>query len=419
VSIDIVGLQMVPGISGFWVQDQLAIQTGAKKDGFFYEGSPVSPGFLRIKEPSFAYCLSLQLKNGATAMGDCVTVVDVGYADRPIPLRLENLSMVKEALTDQLVGKNFTSFKQAAATLESLPFPDYIAIPIAYGASQALLDAAARSAGTTMTEVLRKEFAIEAAYEIPGFAAVCEGDWYGNVDKAIARRFAMFPHCGIQRKEDVDRLPEYVAWMLERVKKYGSSDYKPDLHIDFHSMLGRILENDLDKVCKFLCEVSDCAKPYQVYFEDPLLARNVDEARENMRRLRIKLDASGASCRLIADEWANSPGSVAKFAGDHAAHAVQIKMPDNGNLLNSISAIRSCQENDVLAYLGGSVNETDTSARVSVHVGLAFKVWRMLAKPGKGLDEGLMIMTNELARTCGQLGITGPDFSTQAARIEG
>ena len=104
-------------------------------------------------------------------------------------------------------------------------------------------------------------------------------------------------------------------------------------------------------------------------------------------------------------------GQVAQFARDGAAHAIQIKMPDNGNLVNTIDAVRACQDCGVGDYLGGSVNESDITARVSVHVGLALGVWRMLAKPGKGLDEGLMIMTNELARTCAQLNIPGPSIS--------
>ena len=126
---------------------------------------------------------------------------------------------------------------------------------------------------------------------------------------------------------------------------------------------------------------------------------------------RSRFERSGLSCRLIADEWANSPGQVAQFARDGAAHAIQIKMPDNGNLVNTIDAVRACQDCGVGDYLGGSVNESDITARVSVHVGLALGVWRMLAKPGKGLDEGLMIMTNELARTCAQLNIPGPSIS--------
>ena len=406
--ISISRLQLIAGISGFWIQDQPAVQTGAKKDGFFYEGKPVSPGFRQIKEPAYSYCAMLTLGDGATVYGDCVTVVDIGYAGRTLPLRHEDMPRVEQLLKSHLEGKSFDSFKSAAQALEAIPLPKDISLPIVYGISQACLAAAAHVKGVTMAEVVKAEFATPGWDGLPGFAAACGGEWYGNVDKAIARRCAMFPHCAIQRQEEIDRLPEYVTWMLSRIAKYGGAGYKPDIHIDFHSMLGRSLNNDLDRVCDFLALLTERAKPYLVYFEDPLLAESSEHARENLRKLRDRFDRSGLSCRLIADEWANSPGSVAQFAGDGAAHAIQIKMPDNGNLLNSIEAVLACKRHDVLAYLGGSCNETDVSTRASVHVGLALGVWRMLAKPGKGVDEGLMIMTNEMARTCSRLGIAGP-----------
>jgi glucose-1-phosphate cytidylyltransferase len=51
------------------------------------------------------------------------------------------------------------------------------------------------------------------------------------------------------------------------------------------------------------------------------------------------------------------------------------------------------------AYLGGSCNETDVSARLTVHVALATRADYMLVKPGFGIDEGLMLMRNEMLRT--------------------
>jgi methylaspartate ammonia-lyase len=53
----------------------------------------------------------------------------------------------------------------------------------------------------------------------------------------------------------------------------------------------------------------------------------------------------------------------------------------------------------VEAYQGGTCNETDVSARVCVHLALAARPERMLAKPGMGFDEGFMIVRNEMART--------------------
>ena len=114
--------------------------------------------------------------------------------------------------------------------------------------------------------------------------------------------------------------------------------------------------------------------------------------------MRLRLEKSGLDCRLIADEWANAPGEMELFTQNQAVHCIQIKVPDNGSLTTTIEGLRMCQKNNVLAYLGGSCNETDISVRTTVHVGLAFGAWRLFTKPGLGVDEGLMILTNELNR---------------------
>jgi len=57
---------------------------------------------------------------------------------------------------------------------------------------------------------------------------------------------------------------------------------------------------------------------------------------------------------------------------EKAGHMVQVKMPDLGGINNSIEAVLYCKEKGVDAYLGGSCNETDKSARVSVHIALAW-----------------------------------------------
>jgi len=50
------------------------------------------------------------------------------------------------------------------------------------------------------------------------------------------------------------------------------------------------------------------------------------------------------------------------------------------------------------AYQGGTCNETDVSARICVHLAVAARAERMLAKPGMGFDEGFNIVNNELER---------------------
>lgn len=400
--INIKRITLVQGVGGFWVNDQPAIQLGATPDGFFYNEPSRSPGFSAIREPSIAYCVMIELTNGEFAYGDCVTVLNLGYGGRPLPLLAADMPRAQRALSVLFNGKSFASFREAAQELESDQWQDDIVRPVAFGVSQALLSAAALSESTTMVRVLMKEYGVEQ-YSRPGIAGSCGGNWEMNVDKAIVRQIDMFPQSAIQTPDQCERLPQYVTWINERIRNLGGAGYQPDLHFDFHSSLGRLYGNDLDKVCDYLADIVERAGGYQVYFEDPLFAETADEALQRMAELREQLAKRGLPCRLIADEWVNAPGAVASFAQAQAAHAFQIKTPDNGSLINTIEAIRTCHQHGILAYLGGSCNETDISVRASVHVGIAMNVWRMFTRPGLGFDEGLMVTTNEMNRTIARL----------------
>ncbi len=402
IELQIKRVSLVAGIGGYWVNDQPAVQRGAKKDGFFFSGKPVTPGFDAVREPSVAYCVSLELADGQFAYGDCVTVFNAGCAGRPQPLRVGNLPKAQDALGRLFEGRSFAGFREAAAKLDDLPNETWT-LPVEFGVSQALLSAAALDRGVPMARVLMDEYGEKRPAVAPQFAGSCGGEWELNVDKAIARRVAMFPQSAIQTAAECERLPEYVSWIVRRVAHLAGGDYSPDLHFDFHASLGRMYGNDEDKVCDYLADIVKRAGPYKVFFEDPMLSSTADEARDRMARLHERFDSRGPHCGLIADEWANAPGEMERFAEAKAAHAIQIKVPDNGSLVTTIDAMRICREHGILPYLGGSCNETDISARATVHVGIAFGAWRLFTKPGMGFDEGLMVMTNEMSRTLARI----------------
>ena len=50
------------------------------------------------------------------------------------------------------------------------------------------------------------------------------------------------------------------------------------------------------------------------------------------------------------------------------------------------------------AYQGGTYNETDRSTQVCVNCAMATQPVQILAKPGMGVDEGFMIVYNEMNR---------------------
>ncbi|MFQ6690360.1 methylaspartate ammonia-lyase, partial [Bordetella pertussis] len=93
--IRIEAVRVTAGIGGHWINDQMAVQTGATADGYFFEGPTSSTAFPAVRSPSVAYLVSLDLADGQTAHGDCTTVANAGYAGRPLPLRREDVQAVQ------------------------------------------------------------------------------------------------------------------------------------------------------------------------------------------------------------------------------------------------------------------------------------------------------------------------------------
>ena len=111
-----------------------------------------------------------------------------------------------------------------------------------------------------------------------------------------------------------------------------------------------------------------------------------------------QLARRGIPVELVADEWCNTLEDVIYFCDNKAGHMAQIKTPDLGGINNTIEAVLYCKEHGFGAYQGGTCNETDRSAQVCVNIAMAVQPDQILAKPGMGVDEGYMIVYNEMQR---------------------
>jgi methylaspartate ammonia-lyase len=116
---------------------------------------------------------------------------------------------------------------------------------------------------------------------------------------------------------------------------------------------------------------------------------------------------------LVADEWANTLDDIRAFIAAHAVDMIQIKMPDLGSVHNSIEAVLACKAGGIAAFLGGSCAETDLSARVAAHIALATQPDMIMAKPGMGVDEGVTLVRNEMARTLAWIKVASQESENQ------
>ena len=174
----------------------------------------------------------------------------------------------------------------------------------------------------------------------------------------------------------------------------------PVLHIDCYGTIGQVFgNNNYVAMADYIEELGKLAKPFHLRIEGPMDCDCDRETQiEALAGLTAEIDRRGIDVELVADEWCNTLEDIKKFADAHAGHMAQIKTPDLGGVNNTIEAVLYCKEKGIGAYQGGTCNETDRSAQVCVNCAMATQPVQILAKPGMGVDEGFMIVYNEMER---------------------
>ncbi len=398
----------VPVRAGFFADDQLAIRDGAIRDGFDYTGQPRIPGFRRIRQPGEAVSVLLVLSDGSVEYGDCAAVQYSAAAGRdPLFTADDGVAAVVRHVAPMLRGARLDDgFRTLAARIDTAGAGgSALHTAVRYGASQAVLAAVARDRRITMAEVIRDEYHTGAALEPVPLYAQTGDERHGNAEKMILKGVDVLPHGLINNVPEKfgargETLVEYLGWLVGRIAELAPSpDYRPRLHLDLYGSAGIAFAGDLDAVADYLSGLGRLAEPYELAVEHPVDGGSRDAQVATLARLRGLLAARGSLVRIVVDEWCNTLEDVRAFVEAQAADVIHVKTPDLGSIADTVEALLLVRNAGLEAYCGGTCNETDRSAQVSAHVAMACEASQVLAKPGMGVDEGLMIVGNEMART--------------------
>jgi methylaspartate ammonia-lyase len=390
-----------PARAGFFNDDQAAIRAGAEPDGLTYNGTPVTPGFTSVRQAGEAVCVLLVLDDGFVAQGDCAAVQYSAVGGRDSLFRAaDGQRMIARDVGPALAGRELTAFREMAPSLDSLP----VHTAVRYGITQALLDAVAHEHRVTMAELVRDEYETGVTLgPVPMFVQ-CGEERYRNVDKMILKEADALPHGLVNNVAKWmgprgELFEAYVRWVRDRVLSLRArEDYKPVLHFDTYGTIGLAFDMDTVAMANYLSRLGEIAAPFRLRVEQPMDAGSRDPQVEAMGKLRAELRHRGSPAAIVADEWCNTMADIRLFTDAQAADVIHVKTPDLGGINNTIDALLYVRRSGLSGYCGGTCNETDLSARACTHVAMACGADQVLAKPGMGVDEGLMLVGNEMAR---------------------
>ncbi len=396
----------VPVRGGFFTDDQAAIRAGAEHDGFGYLGAPHTPGFTAIRQPAQALSVLLVLEDGSVEHGDCAAVQYSGVGGRdPVLDAAAARDLVLTDVAPRLRGVDITEFRPLAEQLDGAGLDGArLHTAIRYGLSQAVLAVAARHQRRTMAEVVRDEYATGVdLVPVPLYAQTGD-DRFLNAEKMLLHGVDVLPH-GLFNSLDLigadgGRLVDYLRWLVARIGELRpGGEYRPRLQVDVYGTLGLAFGGDVAAVAGYLARLGELCAPYQLAVEHPIDGGSRDAQVAVSAALRAELARLGSPVAIVVDEWCNTLDDVRVFLAAGAADVVQVKTPDLGSLTNTAQALLAVRAAGVQAFCGGSCAETDRSAAVTAHVAMACGAAQVLAKPGMGVDEGLVVVGNEMART--------------------
>ncbi len=394
------------GRTGFYFDDQRAIKAGAGHDGFTYVGDTKTEGFTSIRQAGESISVMIILEDGQVAYGDCAAVQYSGAGGRdPLFLAKDFIPVIEKEIAPKLIGRELDSFRVLAEEFDAMTIEGKrLHTAIRYGITQAILDAVAKSKKVTMAEVIKDEYNTGLEITKRPIFTQSGDDRKNNADKMIIKGADVMPHALINHVEtklgnDGSILKEYVEWLRDRVIALRTDEnYNPIFHIDVYGTIGMAFNQDIKAQADYLATLSEAAKPFALRIEGPMDVEDRDKQIEALAALTAEVDKRGIAIELVADEWCNTLEDIKLFADNKAGHVVQIKTPDLGGVNNIAEAVLYCNEKGIGSYSGGTCNETNRSAEVTTNIAMACGALQVLAKPGMGVDEGFMIVNNEMNR---------------------
>jgi methylaspartate ammonia-lyase len=395
----IIDVQTYRGWGGYFFEDIDKIRQKFIPTADRYHSSTDHDRYPFVRTPAPVVGVGIKLDDGSVHWGDGVAVSFGGKAGRAGPGSPGELEKwFKSDFKSWCVGRDVSTWKQLEESFlqgqkTTPPF-------VRYAVSQAFLSACSHVNQMPSASLIARDLGLTVSKTPIPLHGSSGANWDDTVDRMLARRLSYLPqgqfeNLDAQIGSGGGQLLKWIDVFKQRAVRFN---YKTTLTLDFHGALDSIFAGSDTKIADFIITMAQKAAPHALHVESPVVGKTLEDHAQRLSTIRLRVQVSSPSTKIIADEWANEVADIKFLLDQNAVDGVHIKMPDTGSLSECAEAIKICKKAKIFSLLGGSCTETDIGARASVHLALACQPDALLVKPGMGFDESFALMNNEMAR---------------------
>jgi methylaspartate ammonia-lyase len=387
------------GWGGYFFEDIDKIRQKFIPTADRYQSSTDHDRYPFVRTPAPVVGVGIKLDDGSVHWGDGVAVSFGGKAGRAGPGSPDELEKwFKSDFKSWCVGRDASSWKSLEEAF--LKAHRTTAAFVRYAVSQAFLSACSHVNQLPSASLIARDLGLTVSKTPIPLHGSSGANWDDTVDRMLARRLSYLPqgqfeNLDAQIGSGGGQLLKWIEGFKVRASKFG---YTPTLTLDFHGALDFIFAGSDTNIADFIIAMAQKAAPHALHVESPVVGKTLEDHAKRLSPIRLRVQGSSPSTKIIADEWANEVADIKFLIDQNAVDGIHIKMPDTGSLSECAEAIKICKKAKVFSLLGGSCTETDLGARASVHLAIACQPNALLVKPGMGFDESFALMNNEMAR---------------------
>ncbi|MCB8945055.1 MAG: hypothetical protein H6658_15015 [Ardenticatenaceae bacterium] len=282
--------------------------------------------------------------------------------------------------------------------------------PLRYGLSQALVQAVAHERGQGVADVLVEEYGLVSRKTAVPLHAEINPLTPLSLEMIVNNPIASIGYSisGTNPVAELGQNGEVLQRFARQLKEMLVETADPpslSFYFNVRGGYGRLCGDNLGQILGMLYGLEKAAEPFLVRVQDPFIFPDQAAQIKNLASLKSYLQTRKMKLQLVAQSGIHTATAAQALVQADAAHMLHLHLPQMGSLDEGVTAVQHCQQNNIAVLWGGTPEETEIAARLSMQAALAVQPDLLLVKLGRLGETAVSLLHNEMTRQVVTMGL--------------